>query len=248
MNPIFSNFQKVDNIGDLYACPADYLGHKFPNHIKTNFLDLESEKEDLILGGGGMLHGTFIKTLEKLINKKRKLIIWGAGINEHDIEQQCFPSFLNKYDLVGLRDKNNPWNYVPCPSCLHSSLNNPGAPTEEFVVYHHIDKDIQIDAPKRHNNRKTEKLEEIITFLSRGETIITNSYHGIYWALLIGRKVLVWEPFSNRFFGFKPEIVYCDRENWREKLKTAKSAYSGYLEECRSLNNEFCDKVLNVLS
>ncbi len=249
MSLVFTHFSKVGNVGDLYSCPADYFGQKFLDYSKVNFIDLKSDNDDLIIGGGGMLHHGFIHTLKKLINKKRKIILWGAGINEHDLQTQFFPSFLNQFDLVGIRDWKNPWEYVPCASCMNNVFDTEFASETEFVVYEHYDKNIPINNfPKRSNRLgKNETLIDIIKFLSVGNTIITNSYHGAYWGLLINKKVLIFEPFSNRFYGLEPEVIYCTRYDWQEKSKKTIQIYENYLEKCKKLNVDFSEEVVHLL-
>ena len=198
-----------------------------------------------------MLHGGFLKKFEKLSKiKNSKIILWGIGINEHELNKQYFPAFLNRFKLVGLRDWGNPWVYIPCISCMHEAFNIIRGAITNIVVFEHYDSSIPIELKYKRNNRqnKGETLTDIINFLSQGEIVITNSYHGVYWSLLMNRKVLIWEPFSNRFYGFKPEVIYCDRNDWQNKLKMAKRAYSNYLNECRSINKEFYKKVSDILN
>lgn len=252
---VFSNFSKVDNVGDLYSSPLDYF--EFKEAKKINFLDLHLSRNhsiilpDLIFGGGGMLHDIFIDILKKFTihPNKQKLIFWGAGINEHDIDKQYFPAFLNRFDLVGLRDYKNPWNYVPCSSCMDSAFDSIKSPITDFVVYHHSDINILIETDYKRNNilKPGESLSTIIDFLSQGETIITNSYHGAYWGLLINRKVLIFKPFSNRFYGFKYQPPFCDKNDWKLKMQVDINLTSNYLEECRNINVEYYNKVKDLL-
>lgn len=242
-------------MGDLYSCPADYF--KFDEYQKTNFLDLHLTKSknrlpNLIFGGGGMLHEELIELFEKFAYHplKNKLIVWGAGINEHDLNKQYFPMFLNKFSLVGLRDYNNPYEYVPCVSCMDKELNNNKEPITDIVIYHHCNTDIPIETKYKRSNRKSgaETLKDVIEFLCKGEIIITNSYHGAYWGAFLKRKVMIYEPFSNRFLGFKPKIPICDKNNWKEIVKIVKPVYPEYLEECREINKRFHKKVLEIIS
>ena len=251
---IFSNFLKVDNIGDLHSSPLDHFD--FKNSEKINFLDLHLSKNNeivlpnLVFGGGGMLHDVFVDIFERFTKhpQRRKLIFWGAGINEHDLDKQYFPTFLNNFDLVGLRDYNNPWNHVPCPSCMSPVFDSIKHPITDFVIYNHSNHDICIETFVKKNNAliQGESLLDIINFLSQGETIITNSYHGAYWGLLMNRKVLIYKPFSNRFYGFKYQPPFCDEKKWDAPIERASPP--DYLMECRSLNQEFKKKVEKVLN
>ncbi len=249
---LYCHFSKVDNIGDLVACPLDYFSDL--NGIKTNFLNLDktqiTKETNLIFGGGGMLHDWSKQKIEQIVSltNRGKIASWGIGINNHNEIQQIFPSFLSQFDLVGLRDFPNSFNYVPCVSCMDDFFNNQPNFIHDTIVYEHYDMPILLDFPKQ-NNRKINRslFQDVLLFLSSGETIITNSYHGAYWGLLLNRKVLIWEPFSNRFLGYKPHAILFDRNNWKEKLKIKINIYPKYLNECRNANRKFKTKVLELL-
>lgn len=241
-------------MGDRYSCPFDYF--QFSDAKRTNFGDLHLSRNhsiilpNLVFGGGGMLHDVFIEIFKRFTThpNKRKLIFWGAGINEHDLDKQYFPAFLDVFDLVGLRDFNNPWEYVPCVSCMSSLFDKINSPTMDVIIYEHSGHSIPIDGTKRNNELKPgEDLNTIINFLSQGNTIISNSYHGIYWGQLLGRRTLIFEPFSNRFHGFKYQPPICNRDNWESKLQFNIKLATNYLEECRAINRQFYQKVLAVL-
>jgi len=82
--------------------------------------------------------------------------------------------------------------------------------------------------------------------LGSGETIITNSFHGAYWALLMGRKVLIYVPWCSKFVTFPVWLASCGEDDWEVKLSEAISV-DGYLEECRAINYEFAGTVIDVL-
>lgn len=243
---IFGIIKNTKNWGDLACCPKDYFNL---DGEKQDIYHISDFSEPIILGGGGLLHNTISNTIKTITEKKQsKLILWGAGINIHGQQTVTYPDFLTAFDFLGLRDWNNPYSYVPCVSCMHPSFNNKMIPEFDYVVYEHYDYSINIDGSKRSNIKDdNENFEDIIKFLQRGETIITNSYHGAYWGLLLGRKILIWEPFSNKFFGFKPPTTYCNRNNWKSMLKNVKNSHFNYLEECRELNIIFLKTISFLL-
>lgn len=244
---LFCNLSSSDNIGDRFSCPLDYF--VFDSGIKLDLNQLKNPINDpVILGGGGLLHEGHLITFENLANNRN--ILWGIGINEHDLTVQYFPSYLYKYGLIGLRDWNNPFNYIPCVSCMSSLFdNNNNKPQYDFIVYEHKDAPIKIETKIKRSNRlnNNESFEDIIKFLTLGNIVITNSYHGAYWSLLLGKKVVIFKPFSNRFFGFKYQPLICDESNWTSKLKWATSAPTDYLFECRSLNTNFYHRARTFL-
>ena len=250
---IYSHFLNVDNAGDIYSCPLDYFKVDFQQSQKIDFNSLtEAMNFDLVLGGGGMLHDNIINEIEKLSqNKKRKIIIWGAGLNEHDTIKQTYPKFLDTIDMVGLRDYKNPYEYVPCSSCMSHYFNiyQTILSCHSIIVFEHKDLPIPLmQFPKRSNRIVfDENLGDILRFISSGETIITNTYHGAYWSLLLNKKVLIWEPFSNRFLGLKPNVTFCNKIDWQQKLSDIKHNNENYLIECRDINMKFCAKVKKLL-
>lgn len=106
--------------------------------------------------------------------------------------------------------------------------------------------------------KKKNALEKAIKFLSEAEYIITNSFHGAYWATLLNRKVIVLPfskdgniKFSDKFLTLKYKPVYIDSfegiENFlEEKLKEAKN-YKDALKDARTRNIEFYKKVKSSL-
>lgn len=241
-------FNHSTNLGDQVCCPVDY----FEPLRCAQKIDWDSEPEQMadgpvIVGGGGLLNPAMTEKLGRLaFHAKTPVVVWGVGTNVHRETRSVYPDFLSKVQLVGLRDFGNPFEYVPCPSCLHPALDRPGSVQHEFVIYEHAHHTIGIapSAPRMANHQPKENLEAVIEFLSSGDLVIT--YHGCFWALLLQRRAMIYRPFSNRFFFFKPKVVFCDGENWRAKAKEASPA-PGYLEECRLLNRQFAEKVFRLL-
>jgi len=202
-----------------------------------------------VIGGGGLLHEPFLEKLDYIYKNKGnyKVIMWGVGSNYHG----KISNYILKADLIGLRDYNNTYNYVPCVSCMHPFLDlcKKINPIKEVVIFEHKDISIPINYyPKKNNRYIGETLEEVLSFLSMGNTIITNSYHGLYWGLLMQRRVLVWEPFASRFLYLKPKIQICNRTNWKEMLNCNQTIYIDYLDECRKLNISFCNQITKMLT
>jgi SAM-dependent methyltransferase len=248
------NYDDPANIGDNTCNPIDYADLPGTRaDLRQPFGDVEAAA--LIFGGGGILHSSTVQQIgamaanARCLNPHTALVAWGMGANELGERAFRYPDYLGEFDLVGLRDYGNPWTYVPCPSCLHPAFDvPPAAPTHEFVVYEHYDEPINglPVAPKLWNRGNRWRTDEVIRFLAQGEFVVTNSYHGVYWSLLLGRKVIVFRPFANRFFGFSRPLEFCDETDWQEKAHRA-SVYDDYLEECRSLNRQFRDKVGDLL-
>jgi hypothetical protein len=88
-------------------------------------------------------------------------------------------------------------------------------------------------------------IESVIRFLASGETIVTNSYHGAYWGLLLGRKVIstAWS-IKFHYFRYPPTLIK-DLSEWKEHHGSA--ADVDYLEQSRELNRDFYREFLNAI-
>lgn len=244
------------NIGDQVASPVRYLDFgRVPRIVDYRDLGFvpDLDKADVIFGGGGMLHPGVDAVLQANANGEGKRIIWGIGINYHDQRECNYPAWLNAFDLVGMRDVSS-GVWVPCPSCLHPEFRCPRHnlfPKHPFVIYEHYETPVVLEgcdpAPPSMNNKKPARdFWRVLDFLASGDTVISNSYHGLYWATLLGRKTLCYEPFSNRF-SFTPwQQVFCDRRNWKDRLPEVKpSAFT--LEQAITANLMFRNRVEEIL-
>lgn len=256
MNPVFSNIHDAHNIGDKVCCPADYFD-EFKEMDRVNLWDsLEPfENQDMIIGGGGVIHGELATKLANLSANGRKLIAWGIGHNQHVENKLLDYGCLDNFSLIGTRDwhgieKGGNFNFVPCASCLHPEFDRRNLePSHDFVVYEHHEHPIEIDCPMKIDNDFGEGMFRVVLdFISIGRTVITNTYHGAYWAMLLNRPVLIWKPFSTRFHAFKYQPGFVDESNWKEKLAKSEPLPVDYLKECREYNLSFYAKVKEVLS
>ncbi len=265
------NLHRIDpnNIGDFYCGP-----HQYFDVLKDSALDIfdykSSEKDArdhwihmvsknaLIIGGGGLLNrGSFekqMKLFENLGSRSKKTVLWGVGHNEKDSKRFNKVSSYNintaKFGLVGVRDFSMQDNWVPCASCLHPIFDEPFEEKQQTGIIFHkktiknskLLKKLSI-YPSTSN---TTDLNKIVSFIGASETIVTDSYHAMYWAMLIGKKVIVI-PNSSKFFDFKYQPVISTFENFENDIHKAQS-YSGVLEECREVNLKFADKVFDYLN
>lgn len=246
----FVNIHDQHNLGDQVCCPADYF------HDWRNALRLDAWKDDLgcsqrlIFGGGGMIHGQLERALMSVGDKaKVSPIAWGIGHNSHDLKHKSYEC-LEKFALVGCRDfGGHDYDYVPCVSCLHPAFNaklsNPVLP---FVVYEHHAHPINLPwFAKENNNHSKQSFSAILEFLSLGERVLTNTYHGAYWAMLLNKPVVIWKPFSTRFSTFKHQPRFCDESNWKDVLMEAELPPKFYIDECKEINWKFATKVRTAL-
>lgn len=271
------------NIGDLKCCPLEFFDDfkgqsaEINNHDIYDYLEAFSDQKlarllegkIVIYGGGGLIsfekhdvHNNVLKALNMFAQNGGKVAIWGAGHNRisnfkewvEDNAPNFYPDFFENFALVGTRDLDTAYEWVPCVSCMHKAFDNDVPATHEYVVFLHGAESDALreyfqDIPSLDNIQKENKdnadenFIETIKFLSSGETVITNSYHGLYWATLLGKKVIAI-PNSSKFLSFKYPYRLCtDFKNWRKDTQDIPS-YSSALEECRAINENFFEQVI----
>jgi len=241
------------NIGDLVCSPVLYFRElRRTQIIDINHLDKirDLDAADYIVGGGGLISNDWMgKEMERLFaDGRRKIVVWGAGINAHGAESMTYPPYLFRAGLVGLRDIGDGHEWVPCTSCLSPVFDKPRQPEHEFVVYDHWQYRFPVEGFPRMDNFKRSiftRFKSIVDFLASGETILTTSYHGMYWGALLGRRVVAI-PFSNKFHAFKYPVPLCTASDWREALPRAQ-VFPEALAECRNANLVFAKKVFRYL-
>jgi len=224
----FLHFTETMNIGDTMCCPLWYFPDVFAGaeeaHIRTAQLG-----ESAIVGGGGIFTGEFTQAICRL----GPSIVWGAGTNEHGATERIYPYCIKDWSLVGIRDIGSGFDWVPCVSCMAHEFDSPSEPTSDHVVYGHREEPIALASPRMMINHGDDKsFAKAVAFLASGALVKTNSYHGAYWALLLGRNVELIEPFSNRFFYLPAR--------YDGNILTPEP---GLLERCRDANRQFANRV-----
>jgi len=176
-------------------------------------------------------------------------VLWGAGHNKQNWSEEneiIWPKWLNDFDLVGVRDYLQGYEWVPCASCLHPAFDEKYKVTNKVIWFEHKKQLIKTadmgPEPVPRFVNTGENLEQTIALLGSAEIVVTNSYHGVYWATLLGKKVICPDPWSSKFFYFKHRPVYCKAKDWKEQIDVAVT-YPNALEECRQANINFWNKV-----
>ncbi len=255
-----------NNAGDLYSSPIHY----FPElgKIEVDIFDFKNSAENtitslisnnsLVIGGGGLLNRKSfqfqIEAFEKLRAHGKKTVLWGVG---HNSKYKKDFRKLNQYNvntenfgLAGTRDYTLSPTWVPCVSCMHPIFDSKSSSTQETGIILHDKTYSKSKVLSRFDGlpliSNTEDLETFVSFIQNSEHIITNSYHAMYWGILLEKKVLVI-PNSSKFFDFKYHPVFTTYEKCLNDLKKART-YTGVLEECREKNLDFADKVYNYLN
>ncbi|RBA28048.1 polysaccharide pyruvyl transferase family protein [Flavobacterium tibetense] len=265
------NIHRIDtkNIGDYYCAPHHYFerlrgkyldifDYKNENEkIRSNYIEDVCNKS-IIVGGGGLLNrGGFemqMKLFEKISEKGKKIVLWGVGHNEKSKENygkvSKYNIDINKFGLVGTRDYSMPGEFVPCVSCLHPIFDQKFDTKKEVGIVFHKDTLKKENITKKYQNfatsSNTSNLEDLIEFIGESENIITDSYHTMYWAMLMEKKVITI-PNSSKFFDFKYQPIISNFDDALNHLNKGET-FSGLLEECREINMNFSEKVFNYLN
>ncbi|TWF57156.1 polysaccharide pyruvyl transferase family protein [Neorhizobium alkalisoli] len=242
------------NVGDWYCYPSRY----FPFE-RSDFMDIYDFDEtrlgiDIIVGGGGLIANTFNPFLDKLASLKKaggSLIAWGIGESLNVRVDggvvlpyaSTLPDYLKSFDLVGIRDYGTEYRWVPCASCMLPHFDHDYAITQDVVIYEHKRIPLPIDGLPRRSNGGND-IDETIKFLASAETVVTNSYHGAYWATLLQRKV-VCIPNMSKLYRFRHLPVICRASEWRNAMRLTVT-YPDALEQCRTANRKFYDDVIDL--
>lgn len=246
MNIVFQHIRNTKNIGDFSCSPYDYFDwpHASAKDIRTPSTPYNAS----IIGGGKIFGGLAGAPGINRIGKPLH-IAWGVGT------RQTLPFSLKYwrarkiFDLIGSRDWGDTrYEFAPCVSCMSPLFSEKIEIVHNVVFYMHGNthkQGIKIPnfIPSMSNTSGT--LEEAIKFIGSGQTVVSNSYHGTYWALLLGRRVIC-VPFSNKFNSYRLPPTYATPTSWRDKIDDATSQPE-MLDLCRIATMNFRAKVLELL-
>lgn len=182
---------------------------------------------------------------------------WGLGQCTGDVWPE---TFLKKMSLIGIREYTYPFIdnkkvfFCPCSSCMNTIFDRKYETKHDIVFYtHFMQKDRFSDGTEEKMMKRFPRstnyaasLAEAIEFIASGDVVCTNSYHGAYWATLLGKKV-IYRGYARKWAGFKHPPVYIENfSDLKDAVKRTVS-YPEALEECRFLNKEFYNKVCDTL-
>lgn len=274
-NPSQDNFDVVNlhrydptNIGDYYCGVHHYFEELNGKHLDIFDYKRDQETRDnwfekitknaLIIGGGGLLNregfDMQMKLFEQLGEKGKKTVLWGLGHNAKEKNTYGKITQYNidttKFGLVGVRDYGMKEDWVPCVSCLHPIFDEKHQVKNEIGMIFHKktlnDKSIIKKFEQFPSTANNAVFEDVVKFIGETDIILTDSYHAMYWSMMLGKKVMVF-PNSSKFYNFKYQPVISTFSNFDADLKKVHS-YSGVLEECRETNLKFANKAFDYLN
>ena len=243
---VFSHIRNTPNEGDFASCPAQWFD--FPEHRVQNYDEPIGSAKAVIYGGGTMVNWLQGRPLSSATS-----IGWGMGSSRHG-ETEPWPD-PHGFALVGTREwtaeREAAGLWTPCASCMSPLFDGTWSVKHEAVQFANASPSIMErfsgvrgGLPWMHNECP---MDEIVAFLGSAETVVTNSYHGIFWATLLGRKVVAL-PYSSKFYNFRHPPAYSrDRGlDWRDAANDA-LVYPDALSECRAASRAFYERVMETL-
>lgn len=246
LDAFFLHHRNTPNVGDLACCPADYFD--FGRSEVAGFGAQAPETRRLIMGGGQTWKGC-LRSLRDRAGRAEHKVIWGVGIARSTVKSPDFAQARAACALIGTRCaglESLGARYVPCVSAMSEHFDTAPAPSHEVVMFAHARYSDHITRqpgmPEVSNHDIS--LKDAIHFIASGETVLTSSYHGTYWALLLGRRVIC-VPFNNKFRFFPQPPTMAGPEDWMQHVGKANRA-EGALEEARALNTAFHEDVMNL--
>ncbi len=238
-----------NNIGDFWSCPAHY--YSFGEEIYSAVRDVAPQADLLIAGGGTILTGV-LSPAAKFARREKPAVLWGVGgMNVARLTlDQMFD--IEHMSLLGSRDiwDHDIFDFVPCVSCKSELFDRDYEVKHEIVYYKHSLKGARLslmpEVPISVNHDGS--LEEAIEFIGSAETVVTSSYHGVYWAMLLGKKVAC-APFGTKFDRFEHAPFMVDEHTPQNEILKNAVDFSklGLLERYRDLNDSFAHKVAGLV-
>lgn len=203
-----------------------------------------------VVVGGGQIFGQLNQLVGsiKKITHSAKVIGWGVGLPPRGTRDGVVMDVVSSFAVFGTRnyDWKDQLTFMPCGSCLSSAFNNVAPARHEVVAYLHRKKPGPSYLPSSiptMSNRACPP-SAVIDFIASGDTVITSSYHGVYWAQLLGRKVICI-PYNDKFETFQHAPTKAVPDNWLGAVASARRT-APLLEEYRALNRQFADKAMEI--
>jgi hypothetical protein len=247
----------TSNVGDLASTPARYvtlpgtLEHVDIHHAINDQL-LTPDRFDATIIGGGASGWVFGQPMYSSRILTATNIVWGLGAS--NIGPNALPR-PDRFQLVGFRDWMHPCIddqrifYVPCASCMSRLFDVPrGTPEHRYVFFLHKLFTGDFDTGNAPVMTNYDEFASVVDFLSSGAVVVTNSYHGAYWATLLGRPVVFVDP-RPKAKTFKYTPTFTTKDEWRDATASGDlKSYPDALEECRKINLNFYKRVLDLLT
>jgi hypothetical protein len=174
------------------------------------------------------------------------------------MESATTPINFDKAALCGIRDFEHPYNqlFVPCASCLNPafSMDKCSIKVEREIgtIRSALENSFAVSGvPSSVSN--AEPIGTIVNYILSSNVILVSSYHGAFWSILLGRKVIL--PASRlgvdkyKYFRYPVGFYEGTKFDEEELLRIASEIpeHPDFLIEARALNIEFFRKVRTLI-
>ena len=252
----------IYNTGDMNCGPELFFKDFIDRYVcffhSIKYINYQIiEKEDwIIIGGGGMLdcNPDYQNAINHLLSTNTHVIGWGLGHNRVDknvlYHYDVLPNIAyDKFNLLGDRDYQYSefGKFCPCVSCMMPQLERKTKVERNVGIYYHHEIEIEQNLLTNYDHlSNSAPIEEVMDFFASSNIIMTNTYHGAYWATLMGKKVILYKPFGERFrfFKYQPRVY---SGNIEEDIRRA-NCYPQALEEFRNINVEFKNMIIDRIA
>jgi len=254
MRYLFIHRTDYNNPGDLWSSPLHYL----PRSCSGAVVDIHRlpyihdwNVDAVVVGGGALLHrAEHLDSLMRFLghNDWQTFTVWGAGV---DISLN-FRQLRHKTDLFGMREYDARYldHWLPCASVMHPLIaqSRRTRPKHDLLIIDHWKrKPIKVTRPCTRITNNPQTMKTMIDAMAEHRWVITSSYHGVYWATLMNRRVIFcsrpWVPKVIRMRH--PPLITSDLND--DDLDCSVN-YPWAYEECLERNREFKTKFLELTS
>ena len=230
MSSPFANFPLLKRL--KVGVTMDIFMRKSFSQLRRN---ASVEEALVIIGGGGLLG--YIKTWPGFMREacsRTDCIIWSIGYNNHEYNetpsaQQVAREYasltrglLKNVKVAASRDFHvphmAPWFALSDASCmqhLECANTDPGPGLNQSPVSYYMHRkyasqysEMPADLNGPRMNNSISDMSSILRFLCAAHVVVTTSYHGAYWAALMGKRVVaINTQHSSKFHFFEHPIV-----------------------------------------
>lgn len=191
------HIRDTKNAGDRASCPLDYF--EFPGAVAADMRTPPQCEPDMVIYGGGSITAS-----PDFHAWPCPVVAWGVG---HHVRRKPWQDAMQaEHERAASlcahyfpRDMLDGFSVVPCVSCMHPVFDERIEPEHDAVRYSAARRvDVSADGIPHMTNEDGD-IEQAVRFLASGRKVVTSSYHGAYWAWLLGREVQI-EPWGSKFF------------------------------------------------
>ena len=249
--PRIESSKDTENSGDLSCGYYAYFGEMFKKYpiviwdIGTIDFSLVAKNDVVIVGGGGLLDNSDLwnYNINRLAQKCRYCFLFAPGFNRHYGHRGSVMLKTGAFRQWAVRDYHHPagGRYVPCASCLRPEFSMTYPVVRKYGVVKHFQFDMsrEFNLPQITNDRP---LHELLAFIGSSEIVVSNTYHAVYWATLMKKKVILDAPFSEKFKYLKyPPVLFSGD---LEKDAAQAVVYENALTEAQELVRNFAEDIL----